>query len=109
MKRLLIILCAIFALSAGTEFYVAAQPAEGIKITSNHISSGVKQVYGVDKVYAWIKNNTNETINVSWSLTVNGSVVASGTATIAPHNTFESPEYTMTASLSYYNISWGYI
>lgn len=104
MKRLLIILCAIFALSAGTEFYVAAQPAEGIKITANHVSAVIAQ--DGNQVYVEIINFSNNSVSVSWSLTLYGSVVDSGTNTIAPHDTFKSTKLTMVASLADYKLEW---
>lgn len=110
MKKILIALCTIFVMSLGIQSYVYAVPAQGIKITTQKPSGGVKCDVDNKKVYAEIKNTTNRTISVTWTLTAeNGTIIiGSGSPTIAPGETYTSQKYDKEYMTSSYDLDWSY-
>lgn len=113
MKRILIVLSAIFALSLGVESYVSAEPAERIVIKSNRVNGNLCTEYGSNSVYAEFTNYTDNTVSISWSILATDDsgdtvVVASGSCTVAPNDTVRTRNYTKTTSFNNYRLDWSY-
>lgn len=108
MKKVLIALSAVMIMALGFQPSVSAQTLLGVVIHSNRVTGGICMNGNGTQVYAEFINRTSETVTVSWTITVNGKKLASGTCTVEPQGKCTTPRYAKTENFSCYDLDWSY-
>lgn len=108
MKKILVALSAVMIMALGFQPTVSAQTVLGVVIKSNRVNGSLSMNGNGTQVFAEFSNFTSETVTVSWTITVNGQKLASGTCTVEPQDKCTTPRYAKTENFSCYDLDWSY-
>ena len=108
MKKVLVALSAVMIMALGFQPTVSAQTLLGVVIKSNRVNGSLSLDVNGRQVFGEFSNFTSETVTVSWTITVNGKKLASGTCTVEPQGKCTTPRYAKTESFSCYDLDWSY-
>ena len=108
MKKVLVALSAVMIMALGFQPTVSAQTLLGVVIKSNRVNGSLSLDVNGRQVFAEFSNFTSETVTVSWTITVNGTKLASGTCTVEPQGKCTTPRYAKTENFSCYDLDWSY-
>ena len=108
MKKVLVALSAVMIMALGFQSTVSAQTLLGVVIKSNRVNGSLSMDVNGRQIFAEFSNFTSETVTVSWTITVNGKRLASGTCTVEPQGKCTTPRYAKTENFSCYDLDWSY-
>lgn len=96
MKKVLVALSAVMIMALGFQPTISAQTLLGIVIKSNRVNGSLGMNGNGTQIFAEFSNFTTETVTISWTITVNGEKLASGTCTVEPQGKCTTPRYAKT-------------
>ena len=108
MKKVLVALSAVMIMALGFQPTVSAQTLLGVVIKSNRVNGSLRMNGNGTQVFEEFSNFTSETVTVSWTITVNGEKLASGTCTVEPQGTCRTRSFAKTNNFSDYDVEWSY-